>query len=220
MSSIGAASGNNGTMMHGMGARPRPDPAAMADKLFGALDADRQGYIEQSDLASALGEIGADASGAAELFAQLDGDSDGKVTQDEFSSALQAAAAELDAQFGAMRLQGGQPPPPPPAADAGFTEEELASQLSGIGDGDNRRADLIANVVANFEAADADGDGKVSFAEAQAYDAENGTSNAGTAAAADGASSEAKLLRQLARLIEAYGLGGEAEGSGALSVAA
>lgn len=215
MSSIGAASGNNGMMMHGMGARPRPDPAAMADKLFGALDADRQGYIEQSDLASALGEIG-----AAELFAQLDGDSDGKVTQDEFSSALQAAAAELDAQFGAMRLQGGQPPPPPPAADAGFTEEELASQLSGIGDGDNRRADLIANVVANFEAADADGDGKVSFAEAQAYDAENGTSNAGTAAAADGASSEAKLLRQLARLIEAYGLGGEAEGSGALSVAA
>ncbi|MBW7900994.1 MAG: EF-hand domain-containing protein [Rhodocyclaceae bacterium] len=182
MSSIGAV-GSNNAMMYGAQMRQRPDPSAMAEKLFSALDTDSQGYIEQADLETAFGKIGTDANGAAELFAQLDGDGDGKVTQDEFSSAMQAAADELDAQFGAMRMQGGMPPPPPPADDAGFTQEELASQLSEIGDSDSQRADLISNILANFEAADADGDGKVSFQEALAYDEENRAQSSGAASA-------------------------------------
>ncbi|MBI2308849.1 MAG: EF-hand domain-containing protein [Rhodocyclales bacterium] len=211
MSSIGAV-GNSGLMMHGMGGRPRPNPAEMADKLFGALDTGNQGYIEQSDLESALGKIGTGDTGAAELFAQLDGNSDGKVSKDEFSSALQAAAAQLDAQFGEMRMQGGMPPPPPPGDDAGFTKDELENQLSEIGASDSKRASLISEIVDNFDAADADGDGKVSFKEAMAYD--QGQDSTGTRSATDdgagrvaaGEDSNLKLMLQVMRLVQAYDL--------------
>jgi len=227
MSSIGSIGSSNSMMMHGAGGRPRPDPAQMADKLFGALDTDNQGYIEESDLASALSSIsGSDSSNAADLFASLDSDSDGKVTRDEFSSALQSAASQLDAQFDEMRMQGGMPPPPPPPGDdAGFSKDELSDQLAEIGDTDSKRSSLISDIVANFDAADTDGDGKVSFKEAMAYeqtqgsastngstgstgttstDASSASSSDSRRAATDNASMQ--LMMQMMRLAQAYGL--------------
>lgn len=143
--------------------------SSQMSQLFSRLDSKSQGYLEKSDLASAFGAIsGGDESAVDEVFAAFDTDSDGKVTESEFASTLSKLQEELDAQFGQMRMQGGMPPPPP-AGDEGFTQEELAAQLEEIGDADSDRASLIADVVANFEAADADGDGKVSFQEAMAY---------------------------------------------------
>ena len=106
-----------------------------------------------------------------DVFARLDSDSDGKVTEDELSSGLDALASELDAQFNQMRMSGAMPPPPPPSdSDTGFTQDELESQLSEIGSSDSQRSDLLNKIVANFDTADTNSDGKVSFAEAQAYD--------------------------------------------------
>ncbi len=149
-------------------------------QLFSRLDSKGQGYLEKSDFAAAFSAIGeSDESTIADVFAALDGDSDGKVTESEFSSTLSQLQQELDSQFTQMRMQGmagqgpqgmaGGMPPPPPPNDEGFTEDELSAQLDEIGDSDSDRASLISDIVANFEAADSNGDGKVSFQEAMAY---------------------------------------------------
>lgn len=212
MSTIGAA-GNNSVNMQGMhGGRRRPDPAEMAEKLFSKLDANGQGYIEQSDLQNAFSQIGSagESGSASDLFAKLDSNSDGKVTKDEFSSALKAAAEELDSQFASMRMQegmsGSRPPPPPPGNGAGFTKDELSSQLNEIGSSDSERSSLISDIVQNFDKADTDGDGKVSFKEAMAYDqsqsSATGSTNRETVAGTE--DSSRKLMMQIMQLMHAY----------------
>ncbi|MCA1937648.1 MAG: EF-hand domain-containing protein [Dechloromonas sp.] len=178
--------------------------------LFSRLDSKSQGYLEKSDLVSAFSAIsGSGDSAAEELFSVLDADSDGKVTESEFASTLSKLQEELEAQFGQMRMQGGMPPPPPPPMnDSGFTKEELEAQLAEIGGADSDRANLIADVVANFEAADTDGDGKVSFKEAQAYQesqrAESTASSAATSAE-QVASTESQVMMRVMQLMQAYG---------------
>lgn len=101
---------------------------------------------------------------------------------------------------------GGMPPPPPPEGDAGFTKEELSSQLEEIGSSDSKRSSFISNVVKNFEAADSDGDGKVTFAEAQAYNSSASSSSDSTAnTAATTANSEAQVMFKIMQLMHAYG---------------
>ena len=203
--------------------RQRPDASTMAEDLFAKLDTTGKGYIEQSDLTSAisgLSSTSSSGSSASELFSQLDSDGDGKVTQDELTTSLQKLAESLDSQFDQMRMQGGMAPPPPPSeSDAGFTEEELTDQLAEIGGTDSARASLISNVVNNFDAADTDEDGKVSFQEAIAYDKANpasssssttdstnstdSTSSATSVASSD--TTDAQVFRQLMDLLRTYG---------------
>ena len=207
--------------------RQRPDASTMAESLFSRLDTTGKGYIEQSDLTSALAGLsstsssGSSTTSASELFSQLDSDGDGKVTQDELTTSLQKLAESLDSQFDQMRMQGGMPPPPPPSEeDAGFTEEELTSQLAEIGSTGTARAGLISNVVNNFDAADTNQDGKVSFQEAVAYDKANpttSTSSSGTSttstSSTDSSSTtvastektDAQVFRQLMDLLRTYG---------------
>ena len=169
-----------------------------------------------SALSSLSGTSGSTDS-ASEIFSQLDSDSDGKVTKDELSASLKKLSESLDDQFNQMRMEGAMPPPPPPsgqaqASDEGFTEEELNSQLSEIGSSDSARSSLISKVVQNFDAADTNEDGKVSFAEAMAYDQSNpttsSTSSDSTSANSSVASSvqtDAKVFRQLMDLLRTYG---------------
>lgn len=202
--------------------RQKPDAATMAEDLFAKLDTSGKGYIEQSDLTSALSSTSTDGTASAsEIFSQLDGDGDGKVTQDELKTSIQKLAESLDSQFDAMRMQGGmQPPPPPPSeSDAGFTEEELTDQLAEIGSTDSARSSLISNVVNNFDAADTNEDGKVSFQEAIAYDKANPTSSSSSTtdstSSTDSATSttsvgssdktDAQVFRQLMELLRTYG---------------
>lgn len=200
-------------------AMKRPDPTQMANKLFSQLDTKNQGYLEKSDLQTALSSATGDSSSDVDaLFTQLDSNSDGKVTKDEMADTLKKLAAELDNQFNQMRTQegmaaaGGMPPPPPPSGgqnDAGFTKDELSSQLTEIGSSDSQRSSLISKVVNNFEVADTDQDGKVSFKEAVAYDQKDSSStssasNSGSNAS-EAATSESKLMQQILQLMQAYG---------------
>lgn len=223
MSSIGSVSSSSSTLMQSMqGMRKRPDPEQMAENLFSKLDTSSQGYIEKSDLQAAFDTISSDSTSSAtsvdELFSQLDTDSDGKVTQQEFSDTLRQVAEQFDNQFASMRMQGGggMPPPPPSGeGDEGFTQEELSSQLEEIGSTDTERSSLISNIVSNFDEADSDGNGKVSFQEAMAYD-QAGTS---TATSTDGSSTSSasstsetstnKLMAQIMRLMQAYSVGAD-----------
>ncbi len=186
-------------------------------QLFSRLDSKSQGYLEKSDLASAFNAISeTDDSTVDEVFAALDGDSDGKVTKNEFASTLSKLQEELDAQFGQMRMRGmgghgpqgmgGMPPPPPPPDDEGFTQEELESQLSAIGETDSTRAGLISDIVSNFEAADTDTDGKVSFQEAMAYkDAQEASSGVSENTSTQKVTSEeSQVMMKIMQLMQAY----------------
>jgi Ca2+-binding EF-hand superfamily protein len=191
-------------------------------QLFTKLDTKSQGYLEKSDLVAAFAKINGDnsSSSADQVFQALDSDSDGKVTESEFSSSLSKLQEELDSQFNQMRMQGhgghgpqgmGGMPPPPPQDDAGFTKEELSSQLEEIGSTDSKRASFISNVVENFEAADTDSDGKVTFSEAQAYNSQSSsaTSDAtdtsgSTTTASASANSEAQVMLKIMQLMHAY----------------
>ena len=195
----------------------------MASLLFSKLDTKSQGYLEKSDLVSAFSQIQSDtsSSSADDVFAAFDSDSDGKVTESEFSQTLSKLQEQLDSQFNQMRMEGmngqapqgmaGMPPPPPPENDTGFTQEELESQLDEIGSTDSQRSDFISNIVENFAAADADSDGKVSFAEAQAYNESAGQDS--TTSSQSASSSDAEIMMQIMKLIHAYGSSEQSEDS-------
>lgn len=199
----------------------RPDPSQMVSKLFSKLDTDKQGYIEQSDLESALSSLDSSDSStsAAQIFKQLDSDSDGKVTQDEMTSSLKALAEQLDSSFNASRTtgmgaMGGMPPPPPPpeGEDEGFTQDELTTLASEIGETDSARASLMSAIAADFDTADSNGDGKVTASEAMAYEqsqnTDTTTSTSSVASASDAEStsdaSQLEVLRQIMQLMHAY----------------
>ena len=212
-------------------AMTRPDPSQMASKLFSRLDTKGQGFIEQSDLQSAFSQVFGNAASSqandagSQLFSALDGDSNGKVTESEFSSGMQKLAEALDSQAFSSRMggAGGMPPPPPPGGgqdDAGFTQDELQSQLDEIGSTDSKRSSLISSVVDNFDKADTNGDGKVSATEAMAYEQSTQSSTSGNSTSTGSASSssqtDAMLAQRLMELIRAYG--GDSTTSAASSV--
>lgn len=197
----------------------------LSSKLFSALDTKSQGFLEKSDFVSAFSKLSSsssDSTSVDDIFSALDSDSNGQVTESEFSSTLAKLQEQLDSQFNQMRMHGGgghggpqgagAPPPPPPADDAGFTQDELSSQLEAIGSSDSKRSSTISNIVNNFAAADTNSDGKVSFSEAMAYDqsSKSGSSSessvtdssASTASASD--NSEAKIMMKIMQLMHAY----------------
>ena len=116
-----------------------------------------------------------------------------------------------------MRLRG--PPPPPPASDAGFTKDELNSQLEESSSSDSQRTELLSKIVSNFEAADTNSDGKVSFTEAMAYDqsSQNSTASNATSGSSSSSNSEAGIMMKIMQLMQAYG--GNSEDQSSNSVA-
>ncbi len=231
--SIGGIGGYSQMMaMQGMrgGMRPPPDAEKMAEDLFAKLDAKGQGYIEKSDLVSAMSATDGGDAEAEDIFNALDGDADGKLTQTELADAIKKLEEELRGQFDRGRMgagaggpggMAGMPPPPSPGDDQGFSKEELEAQLSEIGETDSRRANLIANILDNFEQADSDGDGKVGRAEAMAFDQESrsavATSTDSEATVASTRETSARVMAQLQRLMESYGLIDHGARGGALS---
>lgn len=201
---------------------PRPSASEMAGNLFSQLDTKKQGYIEKSDLQAAFDNISGGTGASAsvdDVFSSIDSDSDGKVTKDELTTSLQNLADQLDAQFDSSRMagaMGGMPPGPPPGpppggggGGAGFSKDELQSQLDEIGSTDSKRSSLISKVVENFDEADSDGDGKVSFQEAMAYDQANPSSSSSSAsststAAASSSSTEETVYQRILELLQAY----------------
>ncbi|MFZ3017984.1 MAG: EF-hand domain-containing protein [Gallionella sp.] len=228
MSSIGAIGGSsNWSAMQGMqGMRRPPDGGQkMAADLFSQIDSSGQGYIDKSALQAAVEQISSSggsssSSNVDELFSALDGNSDGKITKDEFTDSFQSLARQLESQLmsgnsmqmGNPMQAGNMPPPPhPPRNDAGFTKDELTSQLNAIGSSDSTRSSLISKVVENFDQADSNGDGKVSFKEAMALDQSSSsdsttssTSSSSNSASPASEDLNAKLMRQLMQLMQAY----------------
>ena len=250
MTSMSGISNSSAMMqgMSGMRAMQRPDPAQMAENLFTQLDTSGQGYLQKADLQSAFDNLSSSGAGSSnsstnvdDLFASLDTNSDGKVTKDEFADSLKKLQDSLEQQFqdgrmqmaiqaGGMNGMGGMPPPQPPQGenDEGFTKDELSSQLKEIGSSDSARSSQISSIVQNFDKADTNTDGKVSFQEAMAYQ-QSTTSQQSTATSEDSTTassasstgnSETKVMMQIMKLMHAYMANNSASTSSTLSVSA
>lgn len=237
MSSIGSIGSNTHSyMMQGM--RQRPDTAKMAENMFSQLDTSKQGYLQKADLQAAFDKISSTSdssnstSSVDELFSALDTNSNGKISKQEFTNNLAKLQNDLEQQFhesqamSAMQTggpdgKGGMPSPPPPPGGGGggpsLTKDELSSELSQIGTSDSR-SNMMSNILENFDQADTDSDGKVSFNEAIAYDRANPSSaiTSGSAITSTDSSSgtsfsndlNLQLMQQIMKLVEAYGSSG------------
>lgn len=214
------------------GMRQRPEASEVAQQIFSKLDTDNQGYLEAGDFASAISQLSrsgqnSNTASSDEVFSSLDGDSDGKVTQDELASGIQSLQDQLDSQFNAMRMQGGMQgmggggmPPPPPQGGRGGKDEGLdQSQLGNMAtsaseSGNTQAADLFSQLADNFDAADADGDGKVTFSESVAYQrqqaqagstgSESSSDSASSSTVASSQDSQGRIAQRLMDMMRAY----------------
>lgn len=232
MSSISSINGSGGgfSMMSSM---KRPDPSKMADDLFSKLDTTNKGYLDKTDLQSALSQLsGADTSSSTavdEMFKKLDSNSDDKITKDEMSSGMKKLAEALDSQMNQMRMSGnsgkdsggappsgGMPPPPPPSGStksASSTSSESSAQSS--------------STTKIYDPADTNQDEKISIQEKLAYElkAKNSastysTSGDSSATASASTGSDAKVMKQIMDLIRAYSSFDSSTNNSGLSVTA
>ncbi len=142
------------------------------------MDSDSSGSVDSAEFSSAALALSiSDESAISSAFSSLDSDGDGTISQEELSASLSQSSG---------MVAGSMPPPPPPppssseSEDTGYTQEELTAMAEEVGSSDSNLASLLASVVENFDAADSDGDGKVTAAEAMAYQqsTSEGTSSA------------------------------------------
>ena len=223
--SINSISHSNSAALYAAQSMQKPDPSNTAEDLFTKLDTKSQGYLEKSDLETALSKIsnagGSDSSMSAdEMFAKLDSDGDGKVTKQEMSATFEQIASELDGPFPRMRMQGqGETPLPPQhlQEDEGLSKEQLTSMLENI-DSTGNQSNLLSQLVNNFDTADSDGNGKVTHDEAMSYRQANAADTASETDSNTSASStntsDIQFMKQVMELMKAYsGFNSESNGN-------
>lgn len=115
------------------------------------------------------------------------------------------------------------PPPPPPGGDTGLTQEQLTVAAKDTSSSDSAASSTLTDLANNFDAADTNGDGKVSFIEALTYELKTATSASSSSASTDTVSTSssdqnAQVLSQIKKLMQVYGIGHAA--SSTLSVTA
>jgi len=107
----------------------------------------------------------------------------------------------------------------------GLTKSQLTTAAKETSSSDSTASSSLTNLVNNFDKADTNGDGKVSIKEAIAYDQKTSSSSTTSASTSTDANSsdsnndlETKLLSQIMKLMQAYGIGGDqTSGSSLLS---
>lgn len=176
------------------------------ETAFKQIDSDGDGKVTQQEFTSTVSQLKSKG---------------GHHHHHHASSDASAAGSDM------AGMQSMPPPPPPPSgaqgsngADEGFTSVELKTQLDEITKSDAKRSTLINQVLNNFSAADVDGNGKVNFAEAMQLDKSLSASNTAATASTSVSSTDAqatsqrdvtaeqmqqKLMRQIMRMMQAYG---------------
>lgn len=215
--SINTISSTQSSALYGMQQRQKPDSAKLAEDLFAKLDTNNQGYIQKSDLESALSKVNGSGDSSNTLstddfFAKMDSDGDGKVTQQEMAATFEQISSELDGPFPRMRLQGqgDMPPPPPPGeqADQGLSKDQLTEMINNASATDSSRTDGLSKLLDNFDQADSDADGKITHDEAKAFyeSQDTGTSTTSNGSSEQSAgTSDMQFMKKLMDLLQAYG---------------
>lgn len=178
----------------------RSSSSDFAEALLTSMDSDSSGSVDSAEFSSAALALSiSDESAISSAFSSLDSDGDGTISQEELSASLSQSS---------NMVAGSMPPPPPPSnseEDTGYTQEELTAMAEDVGSSDSNLASLLASVIENFDEADANEDGKVSSAEAQAYKESTKAESIGTEDVASSSSEEESLMSALlAQIVSRY----------------
>lgn len=162
-----------------------------AEALLTSMDSDSSGSVDSAEFSSAALALSSsnDTSAIQEAFSALDTNEDGVVSIDELTSSIESIIGQ---QQGTMAA-GGPPPPPPKEEDTGYTQEELTAMSSDVASSDSKLASLFETLATNFSSADANSDGKVTSAEAMAYQEATKQTSVGTTSS----NSEDGLMKKL-----------------------
>ncbi|KIM09845.1 MAG: hypothetical protein KU29_00885 [Sulfurovum sp. FS06-10] len=179
-----------------------------AEALLSTMDADSSGGVDSTEFSKAALELSgiSDESAISEAFSGLDTDENGAISLDELSSAFESMASQ-----GGAAMAAGAPPPPPPGPppsesedeeDTGYTVDELTTLASDVSSTDSDLSSLFETLVANFDAADTDGDGRVTASEAMAYQESSKEESMGVS---EKKGEEDLMKGLLAQIISSYG---------------
>jgi Ca2+-binding EF-hand superfamily protein len=183
MSSIGSVGGMMSAMLTGPGSPAgragRPDPSAMADKMFSRIDGNGDGGIDKGELTSALGRFSpkdgsSDATATADkMFAAFDADGSGSISQQETRTGLENLKQQLESQFQQMRAGDAGPPPP---TTGGGNDPFGRMDTDGSGGLSTTEFGAVAQTTSQsamleklFSKIDKDGDGSVTRAESDQW---------------------------------------------------
>ena len=162
--------------------------SSVVDKLFEQLDTKDQGFLDKSELQTALTsaatKAGSSSASADDMFSAMDADGDGKITKSELSDTLQSVMDKVDNLAASMRVRASRGDAN--AVDEGFTKDQLVQMSSDTSSTDSKRSAFMSNIADNFTEADSNGDGKVNRDEAMAYAKASGQEQGTDAAQAAG----------------------------------
>jgi len=194
---------------NGYGTRPQLSKDQLteaANNLFGKLDSQNKGYLEQSDFSSLLSGLQNDDASAKseELFSSLDSDGDGQLTSSEFSDNFS------NLLYSAQGTMGPMGPRPAPEQDSGKSKEELTALLEELQQEGEKSTEGLQSLLDNFDTADADGDGKVTMQEAKSFRESQQTESSSLASKVNAGSEQSEsisklLSRTMQQLMETYG---------------
>jgi len=176
-----------------------------AEALLSKMDVDSSGGVDSAEFSKAALELSSisDESAITEAFNGLDTDENGAIGLDELTSAFESMASA-----GVMGMGGKPPPPPGPPPkredeeDTGYTVGELTTLASETSSTDSTLSSLLETLASNFEAADANGDGKVTASEAMAYQESSKEESMGVS---EKKGEEDFMKGLLAQIISSYG---------------
>ncbi|MCK9397065.1 MAG: EF-hand domain-containing protein [Methylobacter sp.] len=184
------------------GGMPPPPPQGGAQ---GAGSTDSASSSQDTDPADTNGD-GTVSVNEAQAYQALQASKN--VSGSDASSS--SSASNADAKLMQM-LAGNMPPPPKDGGpnDQGFTKDQLTSISKELSSTDSQKSKAMSDIAANFDAADVNGDGKVSGSEAKAYEESKNSSGTGgstdTSSSSSTASADARFMKQMMQLLHSYG---------------
>ena len=176
-----------------------------AANLFGKLDSQNKGYVEQSDFSSLLSGLQNDEAStkSEELFSSLDSDGDGQLTSSEFSDNFSNLLYSAQGTMGAM---GARPAPP---EDSGKSKDELTAFLEELEQEGEKSTQGLQSLLDNFDTADTEGDGKVTMLEAKSFRESQQTESSLASEVSTGSDQSERISKLLSRtmqqLMDTYG---------------
>jgi len=126
---------------------PAKGAARFAAKVFGDLDADKDGKVNKDEFVSGLESKGVSADDATKQFDAIDTQKSGSITQSDLETAIKSGTFS---------------PPKPPAGTGGPGGARPAEGAGGVSS--------ASNATKTYEAADSNEDGAVSAQEQLVYD--------------------------------------------------
>ncbi|HEY9101412.1 EF-hand domain-containing protein [Chitinimonas sp.] len=196
--------------------------------MFKKLDGDGDGSVSEAEFAELAKNAPKLPDGvSAPSFSDFDSDGDGKLTQSEFSEGSKKLEEQLHSQFESMRAQGGQgmqgaqgapsgpPPGPPPGGEGQGLDKDTISSLAQSTSSANPTASAkLTDLAENFDAADANQDGKVSIEELLAYEEKKQESDTGSTSTTTDSKKTSLQDRLQALVVSLLGDGQDSQGTG------